>query len=71
MTGYGICDWDSILDKGRDPPTNTEAQSASKATEACFIAKRQNTKSSWELSYPVTRWLQINSNRGTYTEPDG
>jgi len=71
MIGYGICDWDSILDKVRDSPTSTEAQSASKATETCFIAKRQNTKCSWELSYPITTQLQIKSSRGTYRVSDG
>jgi hypothetical protein len=71
MAGYGICDRDSILDKARDSAATTEAQSASKATEACFIAKGQNTKCSWELSNPITTFLHINSSRGTYRESDG
>jgi len=77
MTDYGICDWDSILDKGRDSPpprraqTSTGVQSASKATESWIIAKRQNTKSSWELSYPITTWLQFDSSLGTYRDFDG
>ena len=77
MIGYVICNWDSILDKGRDSPlphrvqTSTGAQSACKATDACFIAKRQNTKSSWVLSYPITTRLQFSSSPGTYRNSGG
>lgn len=77
MTGYGLCDWDSILDKGRDSAlpyrvqTSTAAQSADKAAEVCFKAKRQSTESSWELSHTIITRLQMSSSLGTYRDSDG